>query len=217
MTKKEEKAIREISLFTVVVYIKYWFEAGLAARAPTNDLQLLKDLVEYETFNPNLSRKASKKILGHLWYLSEELVALAFFDDKVPIETKREMVNALKKEGSEDPPKRIQLDLEVVKQKDLDYFVSRNTLRFFKIMGFKTEYLEKDVPIEEWDQYDSYKKSKEIVKSMKVVNDIAERGVALMEEYNKLHTTNEEQKQYLLLLVKQYRQKYPNANKSTLL
>jgi len=27
---------------------------------------------------------------------------------------------------------------------------------------------------------------------MRVVNDIAERGVALMEEYNKLHTTNEE-------------------------
>lgn len=52
---------------------------------------------------------------------------------------------------------------------------------------------------------------------MRVVNDIAERGVALMEEYNKLHTNNEEQKQYLLLLVKDYRQKYPDSNKSTLL
>lgn len=30
---------------------------------------------------------------------------------------------------------------------------------------------------------------------MKVVNDIVEREVALMEEYNNLHTTNEEQKQ----------------------
>lgn len=48
---------------------------------------------------------------------------------------------------------------------------------------------------------------------MKVVNDIAERGVALMQEYNKLHTNNEEQK---LLLVKEYRQKYPDSNKSTL-
>jgi hypothetical protein len=46
---------------------------------------------------------------------------------------------------------------------------------------------------------------------MRVVNDIAERGVALMEEYNKLHTTNEEQKQYLLLLVKQYRKKRPDT------
>jgi len=45
---------------------------------------------------------------------------------------------------------------------------------------------------------------------MRVVNDIAERGVTLMEEYNKLHTTNEEQKQFLLLLIKQFRQKYPD-------
>lgn len=52
---------------------------------------------------------------------------------------------------------------------------------------------------------------------MRVVNDIAERGVALIEEYNKLITINEEQKQYLLLVVKQHRQKYPNTKKSTLL
>ena len=32
----------------------------------------------------------------------------------------------------------------------------------------------------------------------------------LMEEYNKLMTIDEEQKQYLLLLVKEYRKKYPD-------
>ena len=47
-----------------------------------------------------------------------------------------------------------------------------------------------------------FKAAKKIVHSLRVVNDIAERGVALMEEYNKLMTTDEEQKQYLLLLVK---------------
>lgn len=52
---------------------------------------------------------------------------------------------------------------------------------------------------------------------MKVVNDIAESGMPLMKEYNNLHTTNEEQKQYLLLLVKLYKKMYPNSKKSTLL
>lgn len=52
---------------------------------------------------------------------------------------------------------------------------------------------------------------------MRVINGVAELGVALMEEYNKVHTTNEEQKQFLLLLVKQLRQKYPDRKKSTLL
>ncbi|CAF4943899.1 unnamed protein product [Pieris macdunnoughi] len=45
--------------------------------------------------------------------------------------------------------------------------------------------------------------AKKIVHSLRVVNDLAERGVALMEEYNKLMTTNEEQKKYWLLLVKE--------------
>jgi len=51
---------------------------------------------------------------------------------------------------------------------------------------------------------------------MRVVNDIAERGVALMDEYNKLHTTDEEQKQFLLLVVKEYHQWYPDRSKKTL-
>ena len=52
---------------------------------------------------------------------------------------------------------------------------------------------------------------------MHVVNAIAERGVALIEEYNALHTTDKQQKQFLLLTVKNYRQQYPNRNKTTLM
>jgi hypothetical protein len=58
-------------------------------------------------------------------------------------------------------------------------------------MGVPLEFLEKNVEILEVDEV--YKRSREIVCAMRVVNDTAERGVALMEEYNKLHTTNEEQ------------------------
>lgn len=74
-----------------------------------------------------------------------------------------------------------------------------------------------NIDIEHWEKYKDYKKSKDIIQSMRVVNDIAERGVALMEEYNKLHTINEEQKQFLFLLIKQFRQKYPDGKKLTLI
>ena len=75
--------------------------------------------------------------------------------------------------------------------------------------------MEKDV--ETWNEDSDYVVAKNIVHSLRVVNDLFERGVALMKEFNKLITTNEEQKQYLLLLVKDYRKKYPNTNKSTLI
>jgi len=37
---------------------------------------------------------------------------------------------------------------------------------------------------------------------MKVVNDSAERAIALMQQYNSFLTKNEEQKQFLLCLAK---------------
>jgi hypothetical protein len=103
-------------------------------------------------------------------------------------------------------------DLVYKKRQD---FVFSNTLRFLSATGVPSEFLEKNVEI--WEEDEVYKRSRYIFRAMRVVNNIAERGVSMMEEYNKLHTTNEEQKQYFLLLVKQYRQKYPDTKKCTLL
>lgn len=52
MSKKDEKGIRDIYLFTVRINAKYWYEAQSAPSAPANDLQLLKDLKLYEEINP---------------------------------------------------------------------------------------------------------------------------------------------------------------------
>ena len=85
----------------------------------------------------------------------------------------------------------------VITSKHLEDFVSNNTLRFFSITGFSADFLQQDVA--KWDTDDTFLSAKEIVKGMRVVNDTAEHGVALISEYNKLHTNDEEQKQYLLL------------------
>lgn len=63
---------------------------------------------------------------------------------------------------------------------------------------------------------ESYQENVAFFKRLSVVNDVAERGVALIEEYNKCLTKNEEQLQYLLQVVKNHRQKYPNCNKINL-
>ena len=51
---------------------------------------------------------------------------------------------------------------------------------------------------------------------MKVINDDAERGVALIEEYNALITKNEEQKQFLLQVVQDHRRRFPDCSKAQL-
>ena len=111
--------------------------------------------------------------------------------------------------------KRISLDPKLIRTKELSDFVTSNTRRFFAITGFSSSFLIKDVSqLEEDDDYTSIKTS---IRCLKVVNDIAERRVALMEEYNKLHTNNEEQKQFLLLTVKEYRKEHHDIMKSTLM
>ena len=55
-----------------------------------------------------------------------------------------------------------------------------------------------------------------VANGLKVVNDLAERGIALIEEYNSLFTKDEEQKQYLLQIVQDNRSRFPDARKSTL-
>lgn len=47
-----------------------------------------------------------------------------------------------------------------------------------------------------WNENEFYKTCKSKVTSVKTVNDVVERGVAFMDEYNKFHTTAEEQKRY---------------------
>ena len=52
--------------------------------------------------------------------------------------------------------------------------------------------------------------------TLKVVNDTAERGVALIQEYNKTLTKDERDLQFLLQVVADHRQLYPVANKTDL-
>ncbi|KAK3928234.1 Fat-like cadherin-related tumor suppressor-like protein [Frankliniella fusca] len=63
---------------------------------------------------------------------------------------------------------------------------------------------------------EEYSGAKASVLKLRVTNDCAERSVALVEEYNKILTADEEQKQFLILDVKEHRKRYPNVNKTTL-
>jgi len=58
--------------------------------------------------------------------------------------------------------------------------------------------------------------AKNIINSLTIINDTAERAVKLMEDFNASLTLNEEPKQYVLLCVQEHQKTYPNRKKSTL-
>ena len=95
LSRVEEKRLYEICLFIVFVYIKSWYSCPLAIHAPQNDLNFIKNLLEYESIDSNLVQRLLEKFKNHLWYLNRELSALSFFDDRISIEIKKKMLTSL--------------------------------------------------------------------------------------------------------------------------
>lgn len=62
---------------------------------------------------------------------------------------------------------------------------------------------------------EDYQKGLKIVSNLLVVNDVAERNIKLIEDYNSILTKDEDQKQYLLQVVNEYRNNYSDSKKTT--
>lgn len=214
LTRAEVSGIKRVVVFLVSTYVTAWFKAPSPTAAPAQDLALLKALMAYP--DKPVSKATATTFGRHLWYLSERLVALSFFDDEVTLPTKRDMLKSLEEaEGSEDPPRKANVDLNsaYVANKTLSSFVTTASASFFKILGLDTHFLATDPDL--WAQDPGYVAAARSVSALLVTNDFAERGVALMQQFNLALTKNEDQRQYLLQVVEAHRKKFPNACKST--
>ena len=121
------------------------------------------------------------------------------------------MVALRENDGSDDPPRRISPFTELL-TKGLRDFVTKSTLKFFKFLDLQEEFMEHDPS--KWVELEVYQRNQEVVRSVKVVNDLAERGVALIQEFNLSLTRNEEQKQFLLQVVEDHRKAFSAPTKT---
>ena len=69
-------------------------------------------------------------------------------------------------------------------------------MSFFKKLNLKTDFLE--LSIEQWYSNLNFQDSEATNQALSVVNDHAERGVALIQEYSGRITKDEEQFQFFL-------------------
>ncbi|KAK2720673.1 hypothetical protein QYM36_004529 [Artemia franciscana] len=214
LTLTEERGLHDVCVFAVRVYLKAWISAPLASGAPYSDLLLLKLLLEYSSIHLAISKATSNKFSDHLWYLSPELVGLAFFNSCVSSSTKRLMVSAMQSEDEQEHTKRITIDLDSAKNKNLEHFVTAKSAKLFQMMDLPDGFLTFDPDL--WEDRHDYKLASETVRSLKVVNEQAERGVALIQEYSSFITQDELQLQFLLQVVNEHCRVYPDSRKQTL-
>jgi len=189
--------------------------APVASDAPYNDFCLLNSLNDYSSINPDLSKAASEKLSKHLWYLSEDLVALSLFDRRISNTTKRLMIDSMRqRDGEDNPPKRLNDTVKNIRERKFESFASKRSMRLLQVLDLPIGFLEADP--DTWGIREDFSQALEVVKSLNVDNDHAERGVALIQEYSGLLTRDEEQLQYLLQVVEDHRRSYPDCKKRTL-
>ena len=102
-----------------------------------------------------------KKLCGHLWYLSVQPIASAFFDRDIDASEKRLMIERLDSNGAHDAPKKISLDQSEIGQKRLCDFVTTNTRKVFVILSLSQSFLLIDP--ETWITNTDYIQAEEIV------------------------------------------------------
>lgn len=216
ISKSQLNGLRGMCIFLIRLYIKAWYGCTDAIEAPNQDLNFVKDSIAYAQTDSKVSAEILKKIKNHLWYLSEDTIGLAFFDSNVSYEEKREMVKQLE---FEEPIVKLDnnrslRNLNDFTQRNLRDFVSQKTNSFFIRYGLQSSFLQHDPSI--WETLYAYEEAWNICSDLVVVNDIAERGVKFIKDFNKALTNSEEEKQLLMQIVEAYRKEYPSFAKSCL-
>ena len=92
-------------------------------------------------------------------------------------------------------------------------FVQPSSWEFFDILKVEADWLTR--PLVEWERSEGYRKARQFMTTVKVVNDTAERGIKLASDYAKSLTKNTEMKQKIFQTVEWHRGEKAGTSKST--
>ncbi|ESO02818.1 hypothetical protein HELRODRAFT_174241 [Helobdella robusta] len=166
----------------------------------------------------NVASAATKKLKNHLWYLGTEMVWLSLFSNKVANAEKQLIVEAMTAVDSDWSVRGVKYpatELEQVKSKPLHDLVSGTSRAALLSLGMDVAILRETEP-DSWNDLPLFQKVANVVKSLKVVNDTAERTVALMTNFNQSITKNKTELQKLIQVVEDNRIRIPDSSKRTL-
>ncbi len=135
-----------------------------------------------------LAVEVKLSILRHLWYLTEELVVFALFDDKIQADDKlniaRKIINSPRPRHFA-PGKPVFPTLRIQQatrgQLTLDSLAGRKSWLLFELLESDGAWLA--LPPNQWPANQDYQSMASVVHHLQVVNDGAERSIKDIQEY----------------------------------
>lgn len=173
-------SLERFCMFIALIYTKFWNQSPNAVDAAVNDLQLMKELDVYRQIDDDIADSALRAIQRHLWYLSDELILLSLFSEKVSNDEKDSMIISLIQATGVRTANSIKYKDPIgnIQALELNQFLSPRSFFLFDVLELDTEFLTQIA--DNWNQNHSYQEAKTIIRDLIiVVNDGAERALQL--------------------------------------
>ena len=203
--------------FTVTLYIPHFLSSSIGCDSAVNDLQFFKKLYNYRSTDPQLADEALVVMRRHCWYLMPEVVPFSLFSSKLSKDEKSLLACKLLTLKPQKPNsyKLEKPKFPVIDEKtELVDLLTPESFKFFSILNLDDSWLAMDP--DKWEQEESFRLAERFVKTVKVVNDVAERGVKLAEDYANLLTKDDELRSLVYQGVGRNRRMFPIFQKKVL-
>ena len=155
---------------------------------------------------------------------------MALFSDLLSLDEKSELAATiltfeskkpyhwnLRRPGEEDNSYQIGkpiLKLDLDENTSLKDLVGSNSFLIFDLLNLSWDWLRMNP--DKWEDSQDYGIMRNYVRTVKVTNDVAERGVKLMADYATILTEDDDMRQSILHAVERNRIMYPNFKKNVL-
>ena len=210
LTAEQKFLVERVSKFVLFIYGKYFLQSMIPSSAPRLDLEFWESVYHFSADDPDLVLSVLQSIYRHMWYLSEELVILALCDKGTGNEEKEEIIKAMinTDRPRHFPPQKPVMKVHILLNKSpgdvtLRQFVGERSWLMIDLFDVEVEWMEQSP--EQWIQFPSFLRFKEIIDSLKVVNDCAEGGVKDMTEF--LNSSKDaDQREMVQIVVNHHRQ-----------
>ena len=205
-------ASQRFTQFFTLIYIPYFLKASLGADSPHTDLDMYMKLYQYRRVDSDLADKALAVLGRHGRYLTLQVIPFVFFSSKVD-DTKSRMAARM---VALSVPDKIDIGKPffpyVTPYTKLVNIVEEKSYLIFPLLGRSHDWLSNDP--RSWEKNEDYVKMKQFLRTVKTVNNCAERDVKMVTEYAKILTHGEDTR--LLLGVESNRGKYPDLKISSI-
>ena len=217
LTADTVEALTRFCSFIATIYIPHFLASSIGCDSVVNDIQLFKKLFAYRSRDQQLAEEALVVLRRHCWYLVPEVAVFSLFSDKLCNEKKSRIASRMLTYQSSIPktyklekPKFPQID-EKTEVVDL---ITPQSYKFFTILNLDYNWLAMDP--DRWEEDESYQVAKDYVRTAKVTNDVAERGVKMAADYADILTKDDEMRKKIMQGVEKSRKMFPNFMKKTL-